>query len=64
MNIQQRENLSTVLKELDYPILSKHAITSENYLCETYVKFAAGRAVQKERYDLIAEMLFHKMLIA
>lgn len=62
IKLQQRKVLSYVLQELDYPILAKHAITSDDLLCEGYVNLAHLQSVAKTRYDLVAEMLFNRLI--
>lgn len=61
MNHTQREVLSTVLRELDYPILSNHAITSDDLLCKTYANLAKHQSAARKRFDLIASLTFYKI---
>ncbi len=62
MNPQQRNALSHILHELDYPILSKHAITSDDILCKGYANLAKLQSSKKCRFDLLASLNFHKII--
>lgn len=63
MNQFQREMLSHILRELDYPILSDDAITNpDQTLCQMYAKVAKLRSIARERLDLLANLYQHKMV--
>ncbi len=61
MTISQREKLSNILSQLGYPILSSHVITSEDTICNSYVNVAKISAESKKRFDLLADLYFHKL---
>lgn len=52
----QRTILAESLSQLDYPILSKHAMTADDYLTKSYVKLAWDRAARKQRYDILGKI--------
>lgn len=61
MNSQQRSILSESLSQLDYPILSKHAITAEPYLTNLYLRLAWQQAARRKRYDILGNIYQSKL---
>lgn len=56
MQQHQRIALAKSLRQLDYPILAKHAMTTDVFIVKTYVKLATTQATRKNRPDILKNL--------